>query len=184
MNMKMLCILLYLLSIVTANVLTASYDPLHLGKLLFPVGSFLIGATFIFRDLVQNAVGRRNTYITIAAALVISAISSSMLGDGLQIVAASAVAFLFSETTDTEIYSRLKLPMSLRVLYSGIVGGALDSAIFVIVGLSPLFDGFLTWDMVGYAIAGQILVKSAMQLIGMTVVQAIPHRNNGANAAV
>ncbi|MBO9600011.1 MAG: hypothetical protein J7559_19600, partial [Cohnella sp.] len=78
MSLKMSCILLYLVSIVTANILTASYAPLHLGNLIFPVGSFLIGATFIFRDLVQNSVGRRNTYITIAVALIISAVSSSM----------------------------------------------------------------------------------------------------------
>jgi len=184
MNIKMWCILLYLLSIVTANILTASYAPLNLGNLIFPVGSFLIGATFIFRDLVQNAVGRRNTYFTIAVALIISAVSSSLLGDGLQIVAASAVAFLFSETTDTEIYSRLKLPMGLRVLYSGIVGGALDSAIFVIIGLSPLFGGFLTWEMTGYAIAGQILVKLAMQFLGAGVLGVLPRRLVDANAAV
>lgn len=184
MNRKMLCIALYLLSIVAANVLTASYMPLHLGSLLIPAGSFLIGATFVFRDLVQNAVGRRNAYAAIAVAMLVSAASSSLLGDTLWIVAASAAAFLFSETTDTEIYTRLKLPMSLKVLYSGIVGGVVDSVIFVIVGLSPLGAGFLPWDLVGYAIAGQIVAKLALQALAAIVLRVLSNRivDRGATA--
>lgn len=58
------------------------------------------------------------------------------------IVAASALSFVIAETADTEIYTRLKLPMAWRVFYSGIVGGLFDSVIFVIVGLSPLGAGF------------------------------------------
>lgn len=174
--MKIVYILLYLLAITSANVLTASYAPLNLGSLIVPAGSFLIGATFIFRDLVQNAVGRRNVYIIIAAAMVLSAVTSAALRDTLWIVFASALTFLFSETTDTEIYTRLKLPMSLRVLYSGVAGGVVDSVIFVIAGLSPLGAGILPWEAVGYAIAGQIAVKVVMQLIGTLVVQFIPSR--------
>lgn len=176
MGLKSLCIVLYLASIIAANVLTASYMPIHLGSLIIPAGSFLIGATFIFRDLVQNAVGRGRTYATIAVAMALSAASSAALGDTLWIVTASAIAFLFSETTDTEIYTRLKLPMSLKVLYSGIVGGAVDSVIFVVVGLSPLGADFLPWSLVGYAIAGQIVAKVAMQAIGAGVLRVLPMR--------
>lgn len=172
--MKTTWIILYLLGITLANVLTASSDPLIWGKFIVPVGSFLIGATFILRDLVQNAIGRRNTYIAIGSAMLLSAVTSYALGDTLWITLASAVTFLFSETTDTEIYTRLKLPMSLKVLYSGIVGGALDSVVFVIIGLSPLGAGFLPWDMVGYAIIGQIVVKTVMQLLGSGVIQLVP----------
>ena len=131
-------ILFYLLSIVIANVVTAAFAPLQLGVLIVPMGTLLVGATFIFRDLVQNKYGRKKTYLFIFIALVLSAVVSSMLGDTLLIVLASAVSFLISETADTEIYTRLKLPMAWRVLYSGIVGGILDSVIFVIIGLSPL----------------------------------------------
>ncbi|OXS61798.1 hypothetical protein B1A99_04105 [Cohnella sp. CIP 111063] len=173
-GVKIALIALYLLAIVAANVVTAAYAPVRLGYLIIPAGSFLIGATFIFRDLVQNAIGRRNTYIVIVTAMAISALTSFLLDDTLWIVGASALTFLFSETADTEIYSRLKLPMSLRVLYSGIVGGAVDSVVFVIVGLSPLGAGFLPWSLVGYAIAGQIAVKVGMQLLGAIVIQLLP----------
>jgi queuosine precursor transporter len=163
-------ILLYLGSIVAANVLTAAFTPLIMGIFIVPMGTFLIGATFIFRDLVQNKYGRKKTYIFIGLALLLSAVVSSILGDTLIIVLASAVTFAIAETTDTEIYSRLKLPMSLRVLYSGIVGGIMDSAIFVVLGLSPLGANFLPWEAVPSAILGQVIVKTIIQGIAALII--------------
>lgn len=175
--MKKWIVVLYILVIAGANVATASIASLSFGVLLVPAGSFLIGATFILRDLVQNAVGRRRTYLTIGAAMALSAVVSCLLGDTLWIVFASAISFLVSETTDTEIYSRLKLPMAFRVMYSGMVGGALDSALFVVVGLSPLGAGFLPWGAVGYAILGQVLVKTIIQLLGALGVHILLRMN-------
>jgi queuosine precursor transporter len=166
----MVKIFLYLVSIVAANVITASIVPLVLGVFIIPYGSFLIGLTFILRDLTQNEIGRKNTYIVIAAALIISALTSYILGDSLFIAAASLAAFLISETTDTEIYTRLKMKMKYRILYSGLIGGFLDSIIFVVVGLSPIGAGFLSWQQVWAAMLGQILIKSAMQLAGVLVL--------------
>jgi queuosine precursor transporter len=163
-------ILLYLISIVAANVVTAAFTPLIMGIFIVPMGTFLIGATFIFRDLVQNKYGRKKTYMFIGIALLVSAVVSSFLGDTLIIVLASAVTFAIAETTDTEIYSRLKLPMSLRVLYSGIVGGILDSAIFVVLGLSPLGANFLPWEAVPAAILGQVIVKTIIQGIAALII--------------
>jgi queuosine precursor transporter len=163
-------ILLYLVSIIAANVVTAAFTPLIMGIFIVPMGTFLIGATFIFRDLVQNKYGRKKTYMFIGLALLLSAVVSSILGDTLIIVLASAVTFAIAETTDTEIYSRLKLPMSLRVLYSGIVGGILDSAIFVVLGLSPLGANFLPWEAVPSAILGQVIVKTIIQGIAALII--------------
>ena len=162
----MIRIFFYLVSIVTANVVTARFAPLEFGMFIVPMGSFLIGATFIFRDLVQNKFGRKRTYGFILLALVLSAGVSYSLGDTLIIVAASALSFLIAETSDTEIYTRLKLPMAWRVFYSGIVGGLLDSVVFVIVGLSPLGAGYVPWSAVPAAIIGQVIVKTIMQMIG------------------
>jgi queuosine precursor transporter len=166
-------IIFYLLAIVTANVVTAAFAPLHLGVFIIPMGTFLVGATFILRDLVQNNYGRKKTYAFIGLALLLSALVSFYLGDTLLIVMASAISFLVSETTDTEIYTRLKLPMSWRVFYSGLVGGLLDSIIFVIIGLSPLGAGFLPWEAVPFAIAGQVIVKTIIQGIGALVLNQV-----------
>jgi len=163
-------ILFYLLSIVIANVLTARFAPLEFGVFIVPMGTLFVGATFIFRDLVQNKYGRAKTYLFILIALVLSALVSFMLGDTLMIVMASALSFVIAETADTEIYTRLKLPMAWRILYSGIVGGFLDSVIFVIVGLSPLGAGILPWEAVPTAILGQIIVKTVIQMFGAFIL--------------
>jgi queuosine precursor transporter len=166
-------VIFYLLSIVVANIVTARFAPLELWMFIIPWGSWLIGATFILRDLVQTRYGRKKTYLIIFGALALSAVSSFVLGDTLLIVIASALSFLVAETTDTEIFTRLKTTFAKRVLFSGLVGGLLDSAIFVVVGLSPLGAGFIPWVAVPYAILGQVLIKTAMQFVGVTVIKAI-----------
>lgn len=171
-------VILYLLSIVAANIITAKFAPIVLGDFIIPWGTLFIGATFILRDLTQNKLGRKKTYYVIFTALLLSGLCSYFLGDGLQVVTASLIAFLISETTDTEIYTRLKLKLEYRVLYSGLVGGLLDSTVFVIVGLSPIGAGFLTWDQVFAAIIGQVVIKSIMQFIGMIVIKTIGGKTN------
>lgn len=52
-------IIFYLLSIVVANVVTAAFAPLQFGMFIVPMGTLFVGATFIFRDLVQNKYGRK-----------------------------------------------------------------------------------------------------------------------------
>lgn len=170
-------ILFYLVSIIAANVVTAAFAPLNLGAFIVPMGTLLIGATFIFRDLVQNKYGRKKTYLFIGVALILSALVSQLLGDTLLIVVASAISFAVAETTDTEIYSRLKLPMAWRVFYSGLVGGLLDSVIFVIIGLSPLGANFLPWEAVPFAIIGQVVVKTLIQAMGAVVLNVITNQS-------
>jgi uncharacterized PurR-regulated membrane protein YhhQ (DUF165 family) len=166
-------VIFYLVAIIAANVVTAACAPLQLGIFIVPMGTFLIGATFILRDLVQNKYGRVKTYIFIGLALVLSALVSYLHGDTLSIVAASAVSFALSETSDTEIYTRLRLPMVWKVFYSGIVGGFFDSVVFVIIGLSPLGSNILPWAAVPMAILGQIIVKTVIQAIGAMVLHQV-----------
>lgn len=158
--------ILYIIAIIAANVITAAFAPLNIGIFIIPMGTFLIGATFILRDLVQNKYGRRKTYFIIGIALLLSALVSYLLKDTLLIVAASAVSFALSESSDTEIYTRLKLPMAWKVFYSGLVGGFLDSVVFVVIGLSPLGADMLPWSAVPLAIVGQVIVKTIIQGIG------------------
>ncbi len=166
-------ILFYLLSIVIANVVTARFAPLEFGMFIVPMGTLFVGATFIFRDLVQNKYGRAKTYLFILTALVLSALVSFSLGDTLMIVVASALSFVIAETADTEIYTRLKLPMAWRVFYSGIVGGLFDSVVFVIIGLSPIGAGILPWEAVPTAILGQIIVKTVVQMFGALILNQV-----------
>lgn len=166
-------IFLYLLSILLANIVTARYAPLQLGAFIVPMGTLLVGCTFIFRDLVQERIGKRRTYGVITIALLISALCSYLLGDPVIITLASAISFTISEAFDTEIFSRLKASIGKRVFISGSIGGALDSAVFVILGLSPIGAGFLSWEAIPYAILGQFIFKWILQGIGAILVQKI-----------
>lgn len=174
--MRIAIIITYLASIVIANVITARFAPLEFGAFLVPAGSIFIGATFILRDLVQQAIGRARTYAAICGAMVLSAATSWALGDTLWITAASAVTFLVSESTDTEIYTRLGLPFAWRVLFSGIAGGIIDSVLFVVIGLSPIGAGILPWEAVGNAVVGQLLVKTGMQAAGAGLIGLLLNR--------
>jgi len=167
----MIRILLYILAIIVANVVTASFSPIVLWKFIVPMGTIFIGATFILRDLVQQKYGRKNTYYIIFIALLLSALTSWLLGDTLWIVFASAITFIFSETFDTEVFTRLKCSFEKRVLLSGTVGGIIDSGLFVIIGLSPIGAGFIPWEAVGYAILGQVVVKTIMQFVGYLAIK-------------
>lgn len=166
-------IALYLIAIVAANYVTATFQPLNIGGFIITWGTWFIGATFILRDLVQQKHGRRVAYMAILGALIISIFLSLWQGDLLPITIASGVSFLISESLDTEIFTRLQTTFSRRVVLSGIIGGLFDSSIFICLGLSPIGAGFLSWELVPLAILGQWVVKSILQLVGAGVVKVV-----------
>lgn len=162
------------MTIAVANILTAKFSPFILfdGLVIVPVGSFLVGATFMLRDVVQVKHGKRKTYRTILAALALSAVMSAALGDTIRVAAASAMAFFVSEAIDTEIFTRLRRSIANRVLLSGLVGGTVDSAIFVIFGLGPAGADVLTWSQVPFAIIGQTAVKAVVQVVAVMAARS------------
>src|SRR5699024_1610071 len=87
------------------------------------------------------------------------------LGDELWVVFASTLSFIISETADTEIYTRFKIPFVRRVLYSGIVAGFLDSSVFIIIGIGPLGLQYVPWSLIPYAILGQWIAKVVSQFV-------------------
>jgi uncharacterized PurR-regulated membrane protein YhhQ (DUF165 family) len=165
----MIWLLGYITTIVAANIITAGTAPLMAGPFIIPWGTFLIGGTLVLRDAVQIRFGRRVSYIAIAVALVASAVSSHALGDTLAITAASAVAFAFSESVETEIFSRFRALLAVRIFWSGTVSSLIDSVLFIVLGLSPLTTGIVPWPFIPMAILGQYIVKTAMVSIGSGV---------------
>jgi uncharacterized PurR-regulated membrane protein YhhQ (DUF165 family) len=153
-------IVLYIAAIVLANILTTLIAPTNILGIIVPAGSWLIGATFILRDWVQMGYGRSAAYVSIMFALVISALVALHMGQGLMIVLASAISFVVSESADTEVYTRLRMPVHARVLWSGIAGGILDSVLFIVIAGFPL-----------QAIIGQLVIKVLMQAIGAYAIK-------------
>lgn len=156
----------YLLLITVSNLLTAKFDPFVLadGVLIIPVGSILVGALFVLRDMIQLRRGRPATYRVIAWATGVSMGLSYILGEPVQVAWASLIAFTASEIIDTEIFTRTRSTLANRILLSGVVGGTIDSIVFVIVGLSPVGSGALSWSLVPAAIFGQVIAKLLLQI--------------------
>ena len=101
--------------------------------MMAPSGSFAAGATFVARDVVQRAAGRRWALIAIAVGTVLSVLVSPRLA------VASGSAFVFSELVDFAVYTPLqKRRFVLAVVLSGIVGSAVDSVLFLALAGIPL----------------------------------------------
>jgi uncharacterized PurR-regulated membrane protein YhhQ (DUF165 family) len=175
--MKILIIFLYLFVILLSNVLTAKFKPIQLNDFIIPLGTFFIGFNFVLRDYVQNIIGKNKIYIIIFTAMFLSALTSIFLGDTLWIVSASIVTFLFSESSDTEIYSRLKFNKNYKILISGIISGIIDSALFVIIGLSPIGANFIPWENISNAILSQIVVKILIQIFFILIIIIFTNEN-------
>ena len=159
----------YVLIIVIANVLTAMFPPITVFNIIVPCGSFLVGVTFFLRDFIQLRIGKVNIYKLLILATCVSGIVSVSLGDSLSIALASMISFFISESLDTELFTRLTLSFKKRVVISGLVGGCLDSAIFIVLALSPIGSNALSWEVVPYAILGQTIVKCVMQFLALPI---------------
>lgn len=108
-----------------------------------PTGVLLIGLALVLRDALQELTNWKWSF----AAIVIGSILSALLANPF-IAIASATAFLVSETLDMSVYSKIKKnSLSLAVLVSGIVGAAVDSAIFLYLAFGNL--DFLLGNAVG-----------------------------------
>jgi uncharacterized PurR-regulated membrane protein YhhQ (DUF165 family) len=133
----------YVATIFAANwaITTFGLVPVGFG-LMAPAGVYFAGLAFTFRDLIQDALGRRWTY----AAIVIGAGLSAFLSGPLAL--ASGVAFLFSETADLLVYTPLRRRHWLgAVAASNTVGLVIDSALFLWLAFGSL--DFLIGQVVG-----------------------------------
>lgn len=161
--------LLYLAAVVVANVVTATEPPLMfdwLGQMwVVPWGTFFIAATFVLRDVIQLAAGRKAAYVLIGVALAINAALSLHYADLLWITVGSAAAFAISESLDTELFTRLYGSVPKRVAVSGVVGGTIDSVVFALLALSPLTTGIVPWQFLWTAVVAQVAIKCVVSLV-------------------
>jgi len=142
---------LYLISIVIANLAVCIFGVISVGPLVFPAGAVVIGMTFTARDYVQREYGKVKCWYWMITATIISAVFS------LDIAIASVTAFLVSEFVDWLIFTYVGGSFRRRILLSNLFGIPLDSLIFV-----PLVFGWI-WP----AIIGQAVVKFVSSLIIM-----------------
>lgn len=101
--------------------------------LLAPSGVYAAGVSFVARDVVQRALGRRPAMAAIVLGTLLSVLVSP------QLALASGSAFLVSELADLAVYTPLqRRHFVLAVLLSGVVGSVVDSLVFLGVAGIPM----------------------------------------------
>lgn len=136
---------LFLGCILAANAVTTDFGMVPVGfGLTATAGTYFAGLTFILRDALQDAAGKRWTLAVIALGAVMSfAISAPF------IALASAVAFGLSELADLAVYTPLRKRGYIRAaVASNIVGSLVDTIAFLAIAGFPIADAILG-QMVG-----------------------------------
>lgn len=102
--------------------------------LMAPSGVLMIGLALVLRDAIHEVAGWKW-----AVAAVVVGSMLSILTSPPALAIASAAAFMMAELTDATVYARLrKKGRALAVATSGIIGAALDSALFVWLAFGSL----------------------------------------------
>lgn len=143
---------LYIVSIVASAWLIEQFGILPVGfGMSAPAGAYVIGLTLVFRDLTQDQLGPRNTFILMVAGTALSALVSPA------VALASALAFLAAQTVDMLIYTPIRARGFLvtAILVSSAFSILVDSVVFVTVAL-----GF-SWE---YTI-GQSFAKAVSTIL-------------------
>lgn len=148
-------LVLYVATIFAANAAIATFGLVPVGfGLLAPAGVFFAGLAFTFRDLTQDALGRRWTWLAIGIGAALSATLSGPLA------LASGAAFLLSETADLLVYTPLRERHWLwAVAASNVVGLLIDSALFLWLAFGSL--EFLM---------GQVVGKGEMTILAVVIL--------------
>ena len=148
----MIWLALYVATIFAANWAIATFGMVPVGfGLLAPAGVYFAGLAFTFRDLTQDALGRRWTFAAIAIGAGLSALVSP------QFALASGAAFLISESADMLVYTPLRRRHWVgAVAASNVVGFTLDSVIFLLLAFGSL--EFLPGQLVGKALMTALAV--------------------------
>jgi len=156
-------------------------------------GTFIYPLTFTLRDLVHKAIGRRTARVLIVTAGVINVVMAlafafaawlpsdpavgaqeafgAVLAPVWRIVAASIVAEVIAELTDTEVYhlwvTRLTRRYEwTRVLASNAISTPLDSLLFCWLAFGGVLPVAVVWSLV----ISNCLAKAAMTVISLPMI--------------
>ena len=132
--------------------------PDWLGGGAFQPLAIVTGLVLVVRDFAQ-----REMKHWIWGAMIVG-LALSTLTSWIQVVVASGLAFLVSETVDWAVYTFSKRPLSQRIMISSTASAPLDQVVFI--GLASLVvPGIFAW--------GTILTGIVSKLLGAWVVSRV-----------
>lgn len=147
----------YVAAIIAANWLTARFGFVAVGPfgLAATAGTYAAGFAFVFRNLVQETLGRR---LVLAAITAGAALSWWLSTPALAL--ASGVTFLISETADWAVYTPLRDHGWARAAVAGNTAGAvLDTFLFLWLAGFPVLP----------AVPGQLVGKAYATVVYLAV---------------
>lgn len=175
--LPIVCGAAFLGCILAANFVTSRYGTSPVGfGLTATAGTYFAGATFVLRDTVQDALGKRTVLALIVLGALLSyalavtwfAADAKFLPPGVtpvSVAIASGVAFLASEAADFAVYTPMRRRGYVRAaVASNVVGALVDTFLFLRIA------GF---DITSQVVAGQMVGKLAVTAAAvLTVVGA------------
>lgn len=143
-----------------ANYVTSRYGMVPVGfGLIATAGTYFAGLSFVLRDSLHDAAGKRWTLAVIAA----GAALSFLVADPF-IALASAVAFGLSETADLAVYAPLRRRGYIRAaVASNVIGSLVDTVAFLAIAGFPVMA----------ALPGQMVGKLAITLAAVLIVAGV-----------
>jgi uncharacterized PurR-regulated membrane protein YhhQ (DUF165 family) len=148
--------LAFITCIAWANYLTTTYGLVTILGVTATAGTVLAGATFVFRDSVQDVFGK-----AVVLCLIVAGIGFSLAISDPRIAWASAAAFGVAELVDMLIYTPLRKRGYVRAaLASNVAGSFVDTVVFLAVA------GFPIWS----AVPGQMLLKFVATAVAVGAV--------------
>lgn len=141
--------LIYIISIVAVNYAFSVLPMIHTPwGAVIPMATFIVGFTFILRDLVQRTVGH-----WVLVFMLIATVISYFMADPA-VVIASVCAFAVSELIDWAVFTIKGGSLRSRILLSSAASAPVDS--FIFLALLP-FPGTLTLTAVATMTAAKMI---------------------------
>lgn len=142
--------------------------------IMAPSGVLLAGLALVLRDGVHHFLGTRWAFYCIIAGTILSAFLSEP-----NLVVASAVAFLFSETADLIVYTPLRRRFpAWAIVASGFAGSVVDSLLFLTIAFGDL--NYIVGQVLGKfemsVLAAVLIIMLRLVRTGSTSAETVPAR--------
>lgn len=172
--------ILYIVLVVVANLVTIFYKPTILLGLVVPPSSWFMGFTFLLINLISKYESKRFTGSLIWIGLGLTSLICFVQSLPQSIVVASGLAFVISQWLSNFLFKywrrksvgdRIAVTPSWINPSASFIGSTVDATIWIILGLSPLGIGSVSWGEVPLAVLGQVIVQGILQLIANKFLQ-------------
>ena len=152
----MFFVILYLSSIVAANLAIAYFGPLYGPYAAITIGFVFIGLDLTVRDYLHEAWQHKGLVWKMGILIASGSLISSILNpDSIKIAIASFVAFAAAGVADAIIYHLLKdKARTLRVNGSNVVSSGVDSLLFPTIAFGALMPGIVVGQFAAKVLGG------------------------------